>query len=128
MRAGAVLGALILPLLAGAQTTTPVADSELELGKLTSVVNEILQFIDSTLVPLIFAIAFIVFIWGVFRYFITGAADEEKRKEGKNFIFWGLIGFVVMISLWGIVNLLVNSLGFGGQNKPCLPTFEGPCR
>ena len=119
-----MLGALILPALAGATTT----DSELELGKLTSVVNELLQFIDSTLVPLIFAIAFIVFIWGVFRYFIAGAADEEKRKEGKSFIFWGLIGFVVMISLWGIVNLLVNSLGFGGQNKPCLPTFEGPCK
>ncbi len=126
-RAGAVLGAFTLPVLTFAQaTSTP--DSELNLDTLTAVVNEILKFIDSTLVPVIFALAFIVFIWGVFLYFVAGGADEEKRKQGRNFVFWAIIGFVIMISLWGIVNLLVNSLGFGAQNKPCLPTFEGPCR
>ena len=113
----------------GDDTQTPPAsgDSELNLDKLTAVATEILGFIDSTLVPVIFGLAFIVFIWGVFRYFIAGAASEEKRDEGKKFIFWGLIGFVLMICLWGIVNLLVNTLGFGGQTRPCLPTFEGQC-
>ena len=125
-KAGAAIGLFFVPVFAFAQTTTP--SSELELDKITAIVNELLKFIDTTLVPLIFAIAFIVFIWGVFNYFIAGAADEEKRKSGKNFVFWGLIGFVIMISLWGIVNLLVNTLGFDAQNKPCLPTFEGPCR
>jgi len=127
-RAGAVAGAYMLPVLALAQATTTIPDSELNLDKLTAVVNEILKFIDSTLVPLIFALAFIVFIWGVFQYWIAGAGNEEKRDTGKKFIFWAIIGFVVMICLWGIVGLLVNTLGFGGQNKPCLPTFEGPCR
>lgn len=83
----------------------------------------ILTFIDSTLVPVIFAIAFIVFIWGVYTYFIAGGGNEEKRKEGRTFVMYGIIGFFIMISVWGIVNVLLSTLSF--QNtKPALPTFE----
>lgn len=124
-RFGAAVGIFALPAFAFAQTT---GNSELELGKLTKVIQEILGFVDGTLVPLIFAIAFIVFIWGVFVYFIQGGANEEKQKEGKKFVFYALIGFVLMISLWGIVNLLVGTLGFERENRPCLPTFSGPCQ
>lgn len=86
----------------------------------------IMVFIDSIVVPFIMAIAFIVFIWGVFQYFIAGGADEEKRKQGRDFVMWGLIGFVIIISLWGLVNLLMNSLGFRSQTRPPLPIFGAP--
>ncbi|MBY0110604.1 pilin [Patescibacteria group bacterium] len=86
---------------------------------------EIIRFIDSVLVPLIFSVAFIIFLWGVFRFFIAGGEDKEKREEGKKFVLWGVIGFVLMFSLWGIVNLIINSLGFDTQHKPMLPLFGG---
>ncbi len=85
----------------------------------------LIRIIDTVVVPLIFSVAFIVFIWGVFRYFIAGAGDEEKRKEGRNFITWGLIGFFLMFAVWGIVNLLINSLGFDTRTRPVLPLFGG---
>lgn len=85
----------------------------------------LIHIIDAVFVPLIFSIAFIVFIWGVFRYFIAGAGDEEKRKEGRKFITWGLIGFFLMFAVWGIVNLLINSLGFDTRTRPQLPLFGG---
>lgn len=87
-------------------------------GFLTSIINGIL-------VPLIFAVAFLAFIWGVYTYLILGAGNEEKRKEGKNFILYGLIGFFVMISVWGLVSILVNTFGFGNSSRPPLPTFGG---
>ncbi len=87
-------------------------------GFITSIINGIL-------VPLVFAIAFLVFIWGVYTYFILGGGNEEKRKEGKNFIIYGIIGFFVMISIWGLVSILVNTFGFGGNSRPPLPTFGG---
>ena len=34
-------------------------------------------------VPLIFAVAFIVFIWGVFKFFILGGGNEEQREGGR---------------------------------------------
>ena len=102
--------------------------AEINTSELTSFVESILGAIDSVVIPAIFAIAFLVFIWGIFRYFIAGAAQEEKREEGKKFLMWGLIGFVVMFSLWGIVRILVDTLGFDNATRPCLPTISGECK
>lgn len=88
-------------------------------------IYNLLFIIDQVLVPLIFSIAFIVFLWGVAQFFIISAGDEKKREEGKKFLLWGIIGFFVMFSVWGIVNLFINTLGFGGAPRPDLPLF-GP--
>lgn len=111
-----------LPLITLAQTVT-------ESGKIGGstidvYLKSIVGFINAVLVPFIFAIAFIVFIWGMFQYFIAGGANEEQRDQGKQLAIWGIMAFVVMISLWGIVNLLVATFTFGGQNVPKLPTFK----
>ncbi|HEX2792414.1 MAG TPA: pilin [Candidatus Paceibacterota bacterium] len=85
----------------------------------------IIAFIDTYIVPLIFALAFVVFLWGVFQYFIAGGADEEKREKGKRFVAYGLVGFFVMVSVWGLVNLLVGSFGFN-KSAPPVPRFGAP--
>jgi|CXWL01.1.fsa_nt_gi heme/copper-type cytochrome/quinol oxidase subunit 4 len=82
-----------------------------------------IKFINEFAVPVIFALAFIFLLFGIFRYFIAGGANEEKRQDGVKFVTWGIVALAIMVSLWGLVNLLVNSLGFGGQARPCLPTF-----
>jgi hypothetical protein len=78
--------------------------------------------IDHFIVPLLFAIAFIVFLWGIYTYFIAGAGQEEKRETGRKFALYGLIGFVVMIAIWGLVNLITNSLGLDSKTRPTIPT------
>lgn len=102
---------------------TPTTSSGDSGGTLGASIKSLIDFSDAYLVPLIFAVAFIVFLWGVFQYFIFGAADEEKRKEGRNFIMYALIGFVLMFSIWGIVNLLYHSLGFDTGVRPDTPKF-----
>ena len=77
----------------------------------------VLEFINNTLVPLVFALAFLAFIWGALRYFVWGASDEGKREEGRNLMLWGIIGFVLMVSVWGIVNFVAEGIGFGGNEE-----------
>ncbi|CAN5703339.1 hypothetical protein BH11PAT2_BH11PAT2_05720 [soil metagenome] len=84
-----------------------------------------LQNIINLLVPLVFAVAFIVFIYGVFRYFILGGGNEEKRAEGRKFVMWGIIAFAIMVSVWGLVNVITGTLNFGSTSRPNLPTFSG---
>ncbi|MDB5245350.1 MAG: seg [Parcubacteria group bacterium] len=84
-----------------------------------------LQNIINLLVPLVFAVAFIVFIYGVFRYFILGAGNEEKRVEGRKLVMWGIIAFAIMISVWGLVNVITGTLNFGSKTRPDVPTFSG---
>lgn len=70
--------------------------------------DKIVPFIDEFVLPFLYSIAILVFMFGIFRFFFTGGA--ENREKGQQFALWGLIGFVVLFSLWGIVNMLMASL------------------
>jgi hypothetical protein len=85
-----------------------------------------LEILNYYIVPIIFALAFAFFIFNVYRYFIAGGASEEKVTEGRRFVLWALVGFVLMFSLWGIINVFVYTLGFNSSARPALPTFGTP--
>jgi len=73
-----------------------------------------------------FIIATVIFLWGVFQ-FIAGANDKDKRQEGKDHILWGIVGFVIMFGVYGIINILANSLGVSGLTlTPQQQTFTPP--
>ncbi len=63
------------------------------------------------LIPFFIGIAFLAFIIGLIRFVIVGAHDEEKRAQGKGLMIWSVIAFVVIVSLFGLVNLLANVFG-----------------
>ena len=63
-------------------------------------------------IPLIFALAFLVFIYGVAKHFFLSGDDEGARESGRQFMLWGIVGLVVLFSVWGLVSLLLSTLGF----------------
>ena len=101
-------------ILAGLNFLPLVAFAQFGGGGLTNYMQSIVTFINNVIIPLIIAAAVLVFIWGMFSFFILGASDEEKKQKGKDLMMWGLIGFVVMFSLLGIINLLVDAVGLKG--------------
>ena len=88
------------------------------INNLSDVGSFIIGIINNVLVPVLFAIAFIVFLWGAFTTFILGATSDDTRKKGTSLMLWGLIGFFVMISIWGLVNILTGSINFGNDSGP----------
>lgn len=74
-------------------------------------INGMIDAINSAIVPVIFALAFAAFIWGVMNYFFVHGDEETKRAEGKKFVLWGILGLAVMFSVWSIVNMLLSTLG-----------------
>jgi len=78
----------------------------------------IINTINNVLVPVLFAVAFIVFLWGAFQTFILGANSDDTKEKGKNLMLWGLIGFFVMVSVWGLVNILTGTVTFGNNAAP----------
>ena len=101
----------LLPLLAFAQTINDIDD----VGK------TIVDIINTVLVPVLFAIAFIVFLWGAFSAFILGAQDEKVKENGRNLMIWGLIGFFIMVAVWGLVHLLLGTFNLNNA-APTYPT------
>lgn len=86
--------------------------------------DAIIYVINYILVPVLLAIAFIVFLWGAYKYFILGAADEKSRTDGRQFVLWGVIGFVVIFSVWGLVAIITGTLGLTTGSNPTPPTFN----
>jgi uncharacterized membrane protein len=92
-------------------------------------VENITSFINTTLIPFALALAFFVFIWGVFQYFIAGGANEEKRESGKQLMIYSILGFTLIVVIWGIVNFLASSLGFEDTKSievPKVPIYTPP--
>lgn len=114
----------IATLLALVAVTPMVAFAQ--FGGINTFLTDVMTFINGTLIPLVFAVALLVFLYGVFQYFILGGGDEGKREEGRQLMLWAIIGFVVMVSIFGIVNLIAGGLGFSAdediQNIPNVPT------
>jgi heme/copper-type cytochrome/quinol oxidase subunit 4 len=71
-------------------------------------VNSIASLVDSAVIPLLYALAFILFLIGMVRFFFMGG--EEQRQKGRVFMLWGIIGFVVLFSVWSIVRLFLGIL------------------
>lgn len=90
-------------------------------SNICQVASTILYIINYVLVPVLFALAFIVFLYGIVVKYIFSAGDAEKVKDGHKLILWGLIAFVVMISLWGLVNVIANTFGLYGVSAPPTP-------
>ncbi len=60
------------------------------------------------LIYLLIGFGILVFIFGLVKYVAAGG-DEDKISEAKRFILFGLIALFVMMSVWGLVNLLVKT-------------------
>lgn len=71
----------------------------------------IIGTINLVVIPVIFALAFAAFVWGIVQHFFLHGGEEKSREEGRNFIMWGLIGMLVLFSVWGLVNILLSTLG-----------------
>ena len=110
---------LVLPVVASAQ----LADSA-SGGPFERLLLNILDFTNGVLIPFIIAIGFLVFVWGMFMYFIAGGANEEKKEKGKSLMIWAILGFVLIIIFWGVINLLTESTGLENDELRNIPQVE----
>lgn len=96
-------------------------------GQAKTFVSGFIDFMNGTLVPAIFGLAILVFLWGMFNTFILGGDDEEKQTKGKQLMMYSIAGFVLMIGIWGVVNIVASSLGINGTqlNDDQLPKLPG---
>jgi len=72
--------------------------------------GKISQYILNPLILLAFAVASIVFFWGVLQ-FIASETSDDNREKGKRKIFWGLFGMFIMISAYGLIRLITGTFG-----------------
>lgn len=93
---------------------------------ISSLINAVILFINQFLIPLLLSVAFLMFLFGVYKFFIAGGTSAEERQEGQKYVMWAVIGFAIIFSVWGLVWLILNTFRFGGERMPPVPSFGNP--
>lgn len=68
----------------------------------------IVKFIVQPAIWLLFALAMYYFVNGLIP-FLAKADDAKEREKGRQHIIWGIVGFLVMVSVFGILQVLTNT-------------------
>ncbi len=86
----------------------------------------IIQGLLNGLLPILIALAVVIFLWGVLKY-IRASDNPEQRTEGRELMVYGIVAIFVMVSLWGLVNIIIDvffdasDLTISGGNVPQFP-------
>jgi len=73
-----------------------------------SFIGNVNKLIINPLIILLFALALVFFLYGVFE-FIANQDKEDKKTAGKQHMLWGIIGLAVMVGVWGILGIVLNT-------------------
>jgi len=84
---------------------------------ITDIINKITREILNPLIYLLFAVATVIFVWGIIQYVLAAAGSPQQAQQGKKVMLGGIIGMFIMASAWGIVRILCD---FFGITTECL--------
>ncbi|MEX0935106.1 MAG: hypothetical protein WDZ70_02175 [Candidatus Paceibacterota bacterium] len=76
---------------------------------LDRIIDNLFTVIIQPLILLLFAVAVVLFLFGVLKTLVKGGSSEA-RETGRKHITWGIVGMVIMVSAWAIVRILENTL------------------
>lgn len=74
------------------------------------ILQRIITYVIDPALRVVFTLGLLLFIWGIIE-FLWGVKDGQVEQKGKNHIVYGLIGMLIMVSVYGIIALIVNSFG-----------------
>lgn len=76
-------------------------------------------FLDSVILPFLYAIAGLVFVFNVIRYFVASTDSKDMKENARNVAIYSVAAFVFLLLFNGIVNLLAESTGLEGNQLDC---------
>lgn len=92
----------------------------------TSFVGKLNEVILYPTIALLSSVAFLVFLWGLVQYF-ANATNDQARQQGVKHITYGIIGLVVMISAYAILNVAAGTFGFDKQLDCARDSTQAGC-
>ena len=110
-KVGITLAVFLMPAVAFAYS---ISDSNSLFSATKSILNAI--------IPIIIVLAVVYILWGIVQSFVN--SSDEDRKAGHMKILYGIIALFIMVSIWGLVNILVNTTGLSNNVPTTIPNLN----
>jgi len=96
---------------------TPLLTFAVNFGDILGKVSDALKII----LPILISLAVIFFVYSLLMYILK---EGEEKAKAKTQMIWGIIILFVMISVWGLVDILVDTFNLDTAlpKMPVLPT------
>lgn len=80
------------------------------MGAGEELLDRIVTFIIDPAVKVVFTLGLFFFLWGLVEFLIK-LRDGQPSAEGKRHMVYGMIGMLIMVSVYGIISLVMNTFG-----------------
>lgn len=80
-----------------------------------TLIGKFVTFIIDPAILVVFSLGFFLFVWGLIE-FLWRLNSGGDNKEGKQHMIWGIVGMLIMISVYGIIAMLDNSFNLDIRN------------
>ena len=89
--------------------STPTTGGALsQIDNINDLVGRIAS-IGDVILYILMALAVVYIVYYIVLYFIKGSSGDESRKVAGMNILWGIVGLAIIVSIWGLVSILINT-------------------
>ncbi len=73
------------------------------------VMNLFIGCLITPLYQIILGLSAFIFVWGIFKYI---RSEGNEKETGKQYMFWGIVGIFVLVSMWALVGIIQSTFNF----------------
>lgn len=85
------------------------------MGAGEQLLERFITYILDPAMRVVFTLGLFLFLWGLVE-FLWHLRNGEVDRDGKNHMIWGLVGMLIMVSVYGIIALIVNTFDLRGSS------------
>jgi hypothetical protein len=93
-----------------------IAVPVLAAATFSELVNNTVNSLLKPLPAILVGIAVVMFIYGVI--ILMFSEGGEKKEEGKQYMIWGIVGIFVIVTMWGLINILAGIFNLDNNVPP----------
>ena len=84
---------------------------------LSAFLSNVNAYILNPLILLAFAVSTVYFFYGIVKFLAKGSEVVDKsREEAQKAILWGLVGMIVMFSVFGLIRFVLDTFGINSSD------------